>query len=357
MHTASQTAATARASRSMPSLREIKDLAFPHVSLWMAVLCLFAVNALWLAANPRISIASSWYGVSLLPAVVGLGLMTFRAFRAESFDWFLHRLWCLLMTVLLTAMLMKNLQVGNHLLMTIPFPLADATLFSWDRAVGFDWLAYAKAMTTSPFFTKVLFVAYNDMTFQGLVVVASIAVWLDMRKRVIEIGFLMVSTAFVCMTVASAFPARAAMDMLADTELLSRLSIGSGVYHLEQLFALRGTEAIVMKPETMEGLATFPSYHTCLGLIVLWCSRGHWLTGTIGAAVGGAIVAATPIYGGHYLVDLIAGAFVMLASILIWRRYIQPKLSPRMPGLAAEDFAFPNWLSWSNRKLRIPGAA
>ncbi len=341
----------------MPSLRQIKDLAFPHVSLWMTVLALFVVNALWLAADPRISIAPSWYGASFLPLVGCLALVTFRAWRMESFDWFLHRLWCLLMTVLLTAILMKNLQVSNHLLMTIPFPLADATLFSWDRALGFDWLAYAKAMTTSPFLTKLLFLAYNDMTFQGLLVVVSIAVWLDLRKRVIEIGFLLLSTAFVCIMIASAFPARAAMDLLADSELLSRLSIGSGVYHLEQLFALRGTEAIAMIPETMQGLATFPSFHTCLGLMILWCSRGHWLTGTMGGAVGLAIVAATPIYGGHYLVDVIAGGCVMLAAVLTWWRYIEPRLLTYIPGLVEKDFAFPRWLSWSTLTRRVPGAA
>jgi len=335
----------------MPSLRKIRGLAFPHAFLWLAVLALFLVNALWLAINPRISIAASWYGVSLLPVLLGFGMVVFRAYRSESYDWFLHRLWCLLMTLLVTAMLMKNLQVSNHLLMTIPFPLADAMLLSWDRAIGFDWLAYAKAMTEFPLLTKILFLAYNSMTIQGLIVMIAIAVWLDRRKRVIEIGFLLVATAFVCMTIASAFPARAAMDLLADPELLSRLSIGSGVYHLDQLFALRGTEAIVMQPETLEGLATFPSYHTCLGLIILWCSRGHWLTGTIGAAVGGTIVAATPIYGGHYVVDVIAGGLVMLAAILLWRRCIEPKLSPYMPGLLAEDFAFPSWLSWRRAKL------
>lgn len=351
MTVASQTTASARALNSIPSLREIGNLAFPHAILWLAVVALFLVNASWLAINPRISIAANWYYVSFLPAVLALGLIVFRWYRAASYDWFLHRLWCLLMTLLVTAMLMKNLQVSNHLLMSIPFPLADDTLLSWDRAIGFDWLAYAKAMTTSPFTTKALFLAYNSMTIQGLIVVISAAVWLDRRNRVIELGFLLLSTAFICMTIASAFPARAAMDLLADAELLSRLSIGSGVYHLEQLFALRGSETLTMQPETLEGLATFPSYHTCLGLIILWCSRGHWLTGTMGAAVGATIVAATPIYGGHYIVDVIAGGIVMLACILFWGRYFEPGISAHMPGLRPERFAFPGWLSLQRLKF------
>ena len=44
-----------------------------------------------------------------------------------------------------------------------------------------------------------------------------------------------------------------------------------------EVTALRGNGPVQIDLRTMEGLSTFPSYHTCLGLILIWCSRGSWV--------------------------------------------------------------------------------
>jgi PAP2 superfamily len=327
------------------AISDLARFAFPHWRLWVVVLALAAVNAVWIGISERLTMEPSWFARIAFLSLAALAMLLLRRFKGASFDWFLHRIWCLLLTVLLGAVLTQNLQVFNHLTMTTAWPMADGLLLSWDRALGFDWLAYGKAMTASTTLTKLLFFAYNQLTMGGLALVALGLALLDKRARLIELAGLMTATALVCIVAASFFPARAAMDLLADQELLSRLAIGSGVYHLEQLQALRGTDPLMMRPDVMQGLATFPSFHTCLGLLIIWCSRGNWLSFAPGAFVGATVVAATPIYGGHYLVDLIGGGVVTFASILVWSRCAAGRVADRMPGLDHQQLALPAWLS------------
>jgi hypothetical protein len=331
------------------SMKDLRDWAFPHWYLWAAVLALFILNAAWLGLNTRITMNPTWYLTNAVMVFAASCALVFRILKAASFDWFLHRMWCALMCVFLAAVLMGNLQILNHLTMTTAFPMADQFLLSWDRAIGFEWLAYAKAMTVSPLVTKTLFIAYNSLTFAGLGVVAAIWVALNNRVRVMEIIFLVVSTAIVCITIACAFPARAAMDLLADQDLLSRLNIGAGVYHIEQLMALRGNAPIFIEPANLEGLATFPSFHTCLGLLIIWGSRGHWLTGTLGALTGMTIIAATPIFGGHYLVDVICGSFVTGLAIALWHFKIRPNVANHIPASTPGAYDFP----WAKSKKSV----
>lgn len=92
------------------------------------------------------------------------------------------------------------------------------------------------------------------------------------------------------------------------------------------LTALRGNGPVQIDLRTMEGLSTFPSYHTCLGLILIWCSRGSWVSALAGWGSGLAVIAATPVFGGHYAADLIAGALVMAGVVPLWQ------LVARAPG-------------------------
>jgi membrane-associated phospholipid phosphatase len=72
---------------------------------------------------------------------------------------------------------------------------------------------------------------------------------------------------------------------------------------------------------------SFPSFHTAMSLAYVWGFRG---TGPIGWAIAGLnllMLCAIPWYGGHYLVDMIAGAATMLLSLalvktapLAWRK-------------------------------------
>jgi membrane-associated phospholipid phosphatase len=62
-----------------------------------------------------------------------------------------------------------------------------------------------------------------------------------------------------------------------------------------------------------EGIITFPSLHAALGILfgaALWRVKGiKWA----GLVLNGAMLIATPAYGSHYFVDVIAG--ILIAAV------------------------------------------
>ncbi len=327
------------------SINDFKQWVYPHWILWCVVLALFGANSLWLGLSTRISIERAWMTGNFILTVVAFVIIVFRMFKPEKFDWFLHRLWSVLLYVLLSALLMRNLQVLNHLTMSTNLHMADDRLMAWDLALGFDWLAYSKALTASPLVTKILFFAYNELTYSGLTVLAVVLILMNNRRRALEIIYLVVVTAIICILVAMAFPAKATMALLADQELLSRFQIGTGVLHVEQLMQLRGDGSIFMKSDDMQGLISFPSFHTCMALIIAWCARGRWYSAFTGAVIAAAIIAGTPIFGGHYLVDVLGGMVVTALSVLLWRCKIEPHVATQIVGTSNNSFALPKWFS------------
>jgi membrane-associated phospholipid phosphatase len=92
----------------------------------------------------------------------------------------------------------------------------------------------------------------------------------------------------------------------------------AGYVHLEHLTALRSGEPMVLRFQEMQGIITFPSYHAGLAGVTLW---GFWIAGYRwlrwpGVGLAAATIIATPVDGGHYLVDLIAGG--VLAALSVW---------------------------------------
>ena len=75
----------------------------------------------------------------------------------------------------------------------------------------------------------------------------------------------------------------------------------------------------------------FPSFHMALAILFTW---GFWripVARWIALALNVAMAAATPLSGGHYFVDLIAGAVVALVCIagVSWAHRIIDRISRR----------------------------
>ena len=64
----------------------------------------------------------------------------------------------------------------------------------------------------------------------------------------------------------------------------------------------------------LQGLISFPSYHTVLAVLLTHAHRRSKLLIPI-AAINGVMLLSIPLFGGHYLVDMIAGAAVALLAI------------------------------------------
>ena len=299
----------------------------PHRGLWLMLASLYAVNMVWLAADPRLSVAPPWPLVWVGAVVLIPLLLLWREWRAVVFDRFLSQMFSAMLASIFATLMMQQLSIYNHLAMSLPLQLQDEMLMAWDRALGFDWNHYAHLVAGTEWGREFLIFAYNSLINLVLGIIIAISLWFGRFDRVNELAFLTLASGLVCVTVAALLPAVSAWHTVASPETKAMLGGQPGLEWIDQFQALRGSEPVIMDLLRMEGLATFPSFHTCLGLIMAWCSRGRWSGAVLGGVSGLAVIAATPVFGGHYLIDLLGGLVVMAGVILLWRRIAPDKPS------------------------------
>jgi membrane-associated phospholipid phosphatase len=109
---------------------------------------------------------------------------------------------------------------------------------------------------------------------------------------------------------------------------------------LEVLHAIRNSSRMVINPMELYGLVTFPSFHTAMALMTAAAWRDdrylRWPMFIWNALV---ILSTLPI-GGHYVVDVIAGAltwFLVFRYGAAWANFIiSARSDATAPALAAD---------------------
>lgn len=213
------------------------------------------------------------------------------------------------------------LRLFNHLSMTLPVPYADDFLMSMDQALLLDWNAYFNFVAASPFLISSLDILYTGLTNLSVIAFYLLVVG-DEREKARYFTITFVLTAIVCTIIGAFFPARAAVaHMLADTSLLENFATTPGVYSVDILERLRSGTAQIFAIDNLPGLTTFPSFHTAAGVVLAYAFRGTFMFGPM-CFYTVTMIASTPIYGGHYFVDLIAGtAVAVLVCRLVERKW------------------------------------
>jgi membrane-associated phospholipid phosphatase len=149
------------------------------------------------------------------------------------------------------------------------------------------------------------------------------------------------------------------------TTILSALVPAIGVYHqigldpaslthidprayLDQLRDLPPTREGTLRHLELLGLGgivTFPSFHAASAILYLWALWPvRWMRSIV-LIVNGAMLAATPLNGGHYFVDVFAGVGIAILSIvaarrigrLIARRMMKPALPGPVPAMVPAE--------------------
>lgn len=277
--------------------------------LLMAILC---CNLIWIATS-RVELY--WPNLLQLSApmlVFGTALWAVwrQAKRSPAPAWVSARLCPLLQALLFLNFAWINMRVLNHLVMTTALPMRDDVLAQADAAIGFDWLGYFEFVHARPVLIVLMDAIYTSLTplSVGAIVILVAMGRLDRAALFLESFFIV---AVVCVVVGMAFPAVGTfVHYRLDLADYPNFGTAPGTFWIEALARLREPEgAILLDPLRLPGLAAFPSLHTAAAVILaasFWQTRLGWGVALFAAA----IIAATPIFGGHYGVDLIAGAVV-----------------------------------------------
>jgi hypothetical protein len=197
-------------------------------------------------------------------------------------------------------------------------PFIDPWLNSADRWLGIDVARLTAWTAQYPWLVSVLNVTYNSLALQLMVPLVVLPIAGD-RGALWEYLWhlhLSLAVALVCLAlwpVAHVFTYRH-FDPLVAPALVETLTaqireVHAGRFHTVAL-------------QDMQGLISFPSFHTAAALAVTWALRRQrrWIWMPV-ALLNVGLVSATVLLGFHYATDLVATAALLGASLVIYRRW------------------------------------
>ena len=208
---------------------------------------------------------------------------------------------------LMTALVISGLLIYLAAYVGATFPMRDDSLEYFDRVLGYDWRAMSHWLYTHPMLDGLLLSAYDSLDIQIFLLIFIISLIYPGRRNCEFTALFMVS--IILKTMAFTFVPAFGMFGKADVATFDRLlDIRSG----SSFMTYNCTASII----------NFPSYHTVLAILVPYSARHRCWFFLPTLLVDIVMLAATSPEGGHYLVDMLAGAAVAAASILVVRRWI-----------------------------------
>jgi membrane-associated phospholipid phosphatase len=255
-------------------------------------------------------VIAAWPAIALLTRVTGLAGDA--AFVAEIPG--------KIFTYMLAASLLE------YYLATSPSPLHDGLLMTIDRALRFDWVAMCNWVAPHSALHRALSFAYFNLANETCLVGLVIVLFYPRRARRFSTA-LIVSSALT-IPFLWIFPVSGPFIALSDlpSYCISDAMIGAQHYMMMRTHGFADVDVA-----TMSGIVAFPSYHATAAILLTYMMRGIPFAFPIAATFNALMIAATPLIGGHYAVDVIAGAVVAAATIGVLERLEAGRAAARAP--------------------------
>jgi hypothetical protein len=208
----------------------------------------------------------------------------------------------------------------NYFLLTFHGPRIDTWLAKIDRSLGFDWAAVMAAMAGHPLLNSMLFFSYNSVLPEIALMTVALA-WAGKAESTYRFCLCVAVGALIAIFIWALMPSVGTQALFTlPPQIAAKLNLAvQGDYGIELNRLLRDGPGLIT-PSELRGLIAFPSYHGVLALIVAWYAREiprlFWPL----LAINALVLVATPVQGGHYLVDVFASFPVAMLSIVIASR-------------------------------------
>jgi membrane-associated phospholipid phosphatase len=276
----------------------------PRTGPLYALMALTALVAWWLMASLGFTVTLSAWAILALPAYVVVAGILARRIGWTMTGSMLEGGALFYQQGLVVMFLLFGLAAQSG-------PFADDLLSSWDRSIGFDWMAYFEF---SRQYSAPLLFAYRSFNWQPAVVVIALVLTAreDRLWTVITASFL---ACLLCAAVFAFVPAQAPFHHYGITfaEFPERRT-QMGWTFLNVLNDIRAGEREI-SPSLFTGMISFPSYHSAAAVMfawALWPTKLRWPA----VVLNTGLLASTPTMGNHYLVDVIAGIAVGALAII-----------------------------------------
>lgn len=227
-------------------------------------------------------------------------------------------------------------------------PMADASLDYLDRALGLDWRSYFSFIYARPQLIAGFARGYGVIGWPIFGI--PVALGMTRRYRRLQEFTLAFALALIATTIISVFvPALGTYDQLGIKPDPAIFTPGGYLDTARDLPLVRDGSLRELDISKLVGIVTFPSFHATAAVLYLWALWSVWWMRPLALVANGGMLLATPIGGGHYFVDVIAGIAVALLAIMaalrLGERLVEPAGRPLLAGqapavaLAAPDAA------------------
>jgi membrane-associated phospholipid phosphatase len=222
---------------------------------------------------------------------------------------------------------------------TFALPLIDPMLHRADLMLGVDVEAAIETVVQFRGVPDLLAAAYNS-SFPLIFLSALGFAWTGRTERAWELCAVFNLCLLVATISSAVIPAVGPLHYLQiPAAVRDALPAGSGTYHLGDLFALREANHFVIDPMQLQGVATFPSFHMALALMTAAAWRDIPRARVPMYAWQALVVVSTVPIGGHYFVDLVAGAMCWALAHVVWHKAMSA--APRRHAARDASLAWP----------------
>ena len=205
--------------------------------------------------------------------------------------------------------------VFTYAAMRVNMPLADNLLAAMDRMVGFDWVAFVSLVDRSSALSFALLLAYSSFSFQLLFLPSLLGIaGHHGRAYLLVLAFLILCS--ISAAIGLFFPSLGAYQAFGvDPASLSHVDGYFGHAFLASFNAVRADEMFTLGLRNASGIVTFPSVHVGVAAICAWAAwPSRWLRYPF-LVLNLLMTLSAITNGAHYLVDIIAGGLVALATV------------------------------------------
>lgn len=264
------------------------------------VLLMIAVG---LALSTKSNIAFRKFEVLLIPTLVLAGIWL----------WYVKRRIALLSDLAYYPLMLFLSGIAglvlSYLVVDPGVPVYDNALAKMDSMLFFrwpDWLAFYRA---HPWYQGVLQSAYDSWGLQiyGSAFFFAFKGWQSRNRELLRIA---IASTVITLAVFHSLPALGPFFYY---------SVAPKLEPLLHLPYLRAGTALTLTPLDLQGLISFPSFHTVMAITFVYVHRGQGNLTRIIAVLNATMLLATIVCGAHYLVDLLGGLAVAAVSIAFVR--------------------------------------
>lgn len=277
---------------------------------WSVLLAIVSLDLVWMLADGWRFQAGSLVGPAILVTAASAPLLIKR-YRQDEL------IFSLCESVIFSMLLAWSAAIFSYLGVSANFPLVDQSLAEADKFFAFSWADYYHWSIAHDTFQRVLVEAYGTLAKQSWLVVVYLC--LTRRKaRVREFLELTVVLFAISILLSISIPAAGAPKFYASAVHADV----SGWSHFE---LLRAGSLKLIDLNAMQGLVSMPSVHTVMAILLCWAVRRTPLAYVV-IPLNIVVLLSTPVVGGHYIVDVLAGAVLTVGAIAVRRRWYSQTL-------------------------------